>query len=223
MEEEVLKEKELIQELRQRIRARMDGVLASSMRNSGHNYKYNFGLSIPHIRELAEGLPHTKSLAEQLLKAQLRELRILGLIIYPPEELSSDRALSLFEDLETAELKDIYAFHLLSTLDENSPIYSAFLEDKEKRLILLSAFNRRLLLKKTIREEQIEYLINEIAIIDWTKTAFSPIEITFLERLTTLPNTHKSLRTLIEKWEANAPNSDEILDIIDLLKSLIDV
>ena len=76
-----LTDEEIMASLRARVRSRMDGATAAAMRASGVDYAYNFGLSIPQLRDLASELPSRLSLAQKLLSAQLREIRFILLMV----------------------------------------------------------------------------------------------------------------------------------------------
>ncbi len=194
-------EQDILRRLRQRIRARMDGVMASSMREKGIGYEYNFGLSIPHIRELAHGLPSTLSFAEHLLATRSRELKILGLILYPSKSLTLSRAVSLFQELTTQELKDIYAHHLLSSLACKSPIWGILWAEKENRSFVIMALSRKILLQKPLDKEFVECVLLDITASENIQTPFNPAELSFLERLARHPSFASSFEKLIEQWQ----------------------
>ncbi len=202
----------IISLLQKKLRTRMDGIIASSMREKQLNYKYNFGLSLPFIKELASLLPKRKSLAEKLLKYQTRELKIIGLILYPENELDIKRAKELFEELHTKELKDLYVFFLLSNLDIKNPIYSMLLNEKEYINYIIAIFNRRLLLKQAIEEKQILLILDQIENLKQKKEKYHPQEITFFER-----SYNFSKKVNIRLLEIFQKNKKELNYIIDNL------
>lgn len=194
-------EQEILLQLRKRIRSRMDGVMASSMRDKGIDYSYNLGLSIPQIRELAEGLPTTLSFAEHLLATRSRELKIIGLILYPTEELTKERAMALLEELPTQELKDIYAHHFLSSLEPHSPIWTTLWQEGAARPEIIAALTRKLLLQLPIEPTFVQTVLQEIVKTHSISLPFTSIEISFLERLALHPDFSTLLNTYITQWQ----------------------
>lgn len=211
---------ELVQQLRQRIRARMDGVMATSMRTKGIDYSYNFGLSIPQIRTLAMDVPHTQSLAEELLSAKLRELRLLGLIIYPPTTLSLERAISIAEGLATQEQKDLYTYHLLSSIEEEETIYLQFWSVASLRSLLLSALTRRVILKKSTSPIVLETIVRELLHIDREESPFTQVEVSFLERVVSLTPFRAIVCERIKDWEHSS--QPDLVEVAAFLSDVIE-
>ena len=71
--------------LRGSLRHAMDGQVASSMRSKGLYYGINFGLTLDYILRLAEKQPKSADLARYILSRDVRELKIIGQLIYPEE------------------------------------------------------------------------------------------------------------------------------------------
>ena len=71
-----------VRHVKRSLRGMMNGPVSASMRSKGQTYKVNFGVELPRLREMAEELPHTFSLAialwRFLLAAFLRFLRRLA-------------------------------------------------------------------------------------------------------------------------------------------------
>ena len=55
---EEIKVQETLQAIRKRLRLAMNGVIASSMREKGMQYKLIFGVPFPEIRQIAKKLPN---------------------------------------------------------------------------------------------------------------------------------------------------------------------
>ena len=67
------------------LRAMMNGVASASMREKGLAYKVIFGVELPRLQTLAEGLPHTTALARALWSENIRECRLLAPMVHPVE------------------------------------------------------------------------------------------------------------------------------------------
>lgn len=100
-------------ELRTQLRRVMDGQVASSMREKGLHYGINFGLTLDYILRLADKQPQRAELASYLLSRDVRELKLIGQLIFPAEavtyEVATELALSSFAN---PELRDYLAKHL---------------------------------------------------------------------------------------------------------------
>ncbi len=100
-------------ELRESLRRAMDGIVASSMRKKGLHYGINFGLTIEHIQARADKLPKSTELARYLLSRDVRELKIIGQMIYPIEDLSfTDACYIASKVFSNVELRDYLAKNL---------------------------------------------------------------------------------------------------------------
>ena len=55
------------------------------MRRTGMNYNIIFGVSIPHLKEIAAKFPQSTELANELWKENIRESRLLAIFLLPEE------------------------------------------------------------------------------------------------------------------------------------------
>ena len=103
----------LMQSVKRRFYAMRNGMLAAQMRQGGVDYRINFGLNIPQIKDIAAELiasglsaAELASLARALWDNEsTRESRLLAPMILPPEEA------------QTAEIADMLCHSLLRRLD----------------------------------------------------------------------------------------------------------
>lgn len=104
----------LAKDLRASLRHSMDGMVASSMREKGLHYGINFGLTMEFIQAQARRLPRRADLAAYLLSRDVRELKLIGQIIYPAEALDFVSLTQIAEACAlNPELRDCLAKHLL--------------------------------------------------------------------------------------------------------------
>lgn len=82
----------VLRQIRTDLRLSMDGVVAASMRTKGMDYRMNFGVNIPRIREISQKYRPDKTLAEILWKENVRELKILATLLYPADGMSKETA-----------------------------------------------------------------------------------------------------------------------------------
>ena len=191
-----LTDEEIMASLRARVRSRMDGATAAAMRASGVDYAYNFGLSIPQLRDLASELPSRLSLAQKLLSAQLREMRILGLLSFPPETLTYSQAISFAKSLETEELLSLFSTHLLA-----KNVVACFPQGESLRVqrVWLNAHSRRLLqnLPTSGLAQAIETTLGRLSAQPET---LSVTEMDWLERLYNNEEWAKQISPTLRSW-----------------------
>lgn len=93
-----------------------NGVVADTLRKVT-DYDVIFGLQVPQIAAIARECGQDMQLAEALwADSKVRESRLLATYVFPPEEVSLDRALRLAAEVQTQEEADMLAFRLLKRL-----------------------------------------------------------------------------------------------------------
>ena len=107
---------ETIQQIRADLRRSMNGVASKSMREKGLNYKLNFGVDIPRLREFAKRYPVDAQLAELLWKQETRELKILATMLYPVEEFGVDKAEKWVIEIINQEIREQVCMNLFQKL-----------------------------------------------------------------------------------------------------------
>ena len=107
---------ETIKAIKRRFRLRMNGPVAASMREKGMNYRVNFGLNYPQIKEIAAGLQPDRALAGRLWEEDVRESKILSTLIYPPGEMSRSEADKWVKEIPYPEIADYAVMNLFVRL-----------------------------------------------------------------------------------------------------------
>lgn len=108
--------KEKIKAIKHQFRLRMNGPVAASMREKGINYKVNFGLTYPQIREIASRLRPDEQLAGELWKEDIRESKILATLLFPPEQMTRREADRWLTEIPYPEIADYAVMNLFSRL-----------------------------------------------------------------------------------------------------------
>lgn len=78
--------RETIRNIKREFRLYMNGITSAQMRKMGMNYNIIFGISIPHLKEIAAKFPKEKELAHDLWKENIRESKLLAIYLLPEEE-----------------------------------------------------------------------------------------------------------------------------------------
>ena len=103
-----------VRDIKRLLRAAMDGVLSHAMRQSGVNYRVNFGVETFRLVEMAADLPHSVRLSTALYADDIRELRLLAFLVVPPEEVDEELALHYVDGLRYVEEAQMLVLHLLA-------------------------------------------------------------------------------------------------------------
>ena len=105
---------ELILEVKKELRAAMNGILSAQMRQAGMPYKLIFGIELPRLQEIAREFTPDHSLAQALWHENIRECKILAVLLMPPDTMYPEIADIWVEEMPTAEIAQICSMHLLS-------------------------------------------------------------------------------------------------------------
>lgn len=106
-----------IRDIRKRCRLAMNGITSASMRQYGLNYKLNFGVSLPQIKEIAKHYQQDIGLAETLWKENVRELKIMATILFPIDKFSKEVANKWVHEIPNQEIREQICINLLQKLE----------------------------------------------------------------------------------------------------------
>lgn len=107
---------ETIQQIRKQLRLAMNGVVSSSMRDKGMDYKMNFGVSVPKIKEIASQYEPSEALASLLWEQDVRELKIMATLLYPADAFTTEAANRWVSELKHLEIAEQLVANLLPKL-----------------------------------------------------------------------------------------------------------
>lgn len=95
-----------LREIRTQLRMAMNGVISTSMREKGINYKLNFGVPLPEIKQIAATHQPSSELAAALWKEDIREFKILASLLQPVEEFSFEQADQWIKEIPYLEIAE---------------------------------------------------------------------------------------------------------------------
>lgn len=107
---------DLIRNIRTDLRLAMNGVVSSSMRDKGVDYKMNFGVDVPRLKEIAQKYESNAALAKELWKLDVRELKILSTMLYPVSEFNEANADEWMNEIPNHEIREHLCRNLLQRL-----------------------------------------------------------------------------------------------------------
>lgn len=106
-----------LKKIKQSFRLMMNGPAARSMQEKGIDYKLNWGVPLPQLRQMAGEYGKDYDLAIELWKEDIRECKILATMIMPPERMLPEVTDIWMEQTASQEIAEIAAFNLYQYLD----------------------------------------------------------------------------------------------------------
>ncbi len=104
--------------LKNSFRSRMNGEAAQQMTRRGITYRLNYGIAIPHIKELAQVYDFTPAECERLWFMEIRETMLLAAMLMPENELTPDRMKRWRAAITNSDIAEQSAFYLFSRMAE---------------------------------------------------------------------------------------------------------
>ena len=127
---------ELIRNIRTDLRLAMNGVVSSSMRDKGVDYKMNFGVDIPRIKGIAEKYEKSAALAKELWKLDVRELKILSTMLYPIDEFKEEDANEWANEIPNQEIRENLCRNLFQELSYADELVQKWSGDSNQNMRL---------------------------------------------------------------------------------------
>ena len=107
-----------IREIKKSLRLAMNGVVSTLQRRQGLDYKINFGVEIPRIKEIAAQYGKDRLLADALWQEDIRECRMIAIFTMPVEEFTADDADRWIASARYTELADHLSMYLLCNIPD---------------------------------------------------------------------------------------------------------
>lgn len=109
----------------------MNGVISTSMRQKGMNYKLIFGVPIPEIKHIAAAHELDVELARALWKEDVREMKILATLLFPAGSMTQEEALTWMREIPYPEIAEQCCNNLFPTVEQPDQLALKFLADKK--------------------------------------------------------------------------------------------
>lgn len=107
---------EKIREIKAQFRLYMNGVASQSMREKGLDYKLNFGIEVPRLKEIAAKFEKNHEVAQALWKENIRECKILAGLLQPVDTFYEEIADIWVEDMRYPEIAELTCMNLFQHL-----------------------------------------------------------------------------------------------------------
>lgn len=160
---------DIIRDMKAQFRLFMNGVVSQSMRDKGMQYKLNFGIEYPRIKEISEKYPKDHDLAQALWKENIRECKIMATLLQPTDTYYKEIAEIWIEDMHYPELAEYTVMNLFQYLPYASQVVFCWMAD-EREYFQLCGFMlmARLLMKgmKLNERAEAEFLDQALAALE---------------------------------------------------------
>lgn len=125
-----------VKEIKQKFRFYMNGEASRSMRLKGLDYKVNWGISLQHLRLMAEQYGHDRDLAVALWDCNVRECRLLATLVMPTDDCDEAMARHMVETSANQEVAEMLTFNLLQRLPFAMHLSSELLSSGARQAVL---------------------------------------------------------------------------------------
>ena len=149
---------EIIKSIKNDFRLGMNGIISTSMRNKGMDYKIIFGLSLPQLRSLSEKYSPNPEVATRLWNENIRESKLLATMIFPASEMDIEFAKKWIDEIKYSEVADIASMFLFSKLPYAEQLCLMYVNSENENHIYFAfrLFIRLLINKSEINSTTIE-------------------------------------------------------------------
>lgn len=111
-----------VREIKQKLYLSMNGVLSSELRERGIDYRVSFGVKLPILKQMAQQMAPDAMLADLLWAEDIRELKILAILLHPQESFTAQKALSWIESVRFSEIAELLSMYRLAKLENPVPV-----------------------------------------------------------------------------------------------------
>lgn len=202
---------EIVRQIRIDLRHSMNGVASKSMREKGLDYKFNWGVDIVRLREIASRYEADAELAESLWHEQTRELKILATLLYPLDAFDMEKAERWVREITVHEIREQACFNLFGRLSFADRLVENWTDSAEDEirttgyglLCRLALERRKILEKAAFRRPLIDRASTDLHSEGYFLRFSAHNALKFLGRMSTA-----SARDILDKISAFEHSSD---------------
>lgn len=156
--------KETITAIKKELRLSMNGVISTLQRKQGLDYKINFGVEIPRIKNIASAHDKSRELAITLWNENIRECKLLAIFLMPADRFTVNDANEWIASTRFTEIADNLAMYLLCMIPNAMKVALDWLKEKDEMFKYCACLTLSHLFRKGefISENQEEMFLNAI-------------------------------------------------------------
>lgn len=165
---------DILRKIRTDLRLSMNGVVSTSMREKGMDYRVNFGVDIPKLRIISQKYKSDVALAEMLWDENTRELKILATMLYPIENLSMETANRWCGEIPNQEIREQICMNLFQKSAFADKMVAMWIADSDENIRATGywLYARLSLSRPEMKREVDEVAVAEKAIGDLCSDSF---------------------------------------------------
>lgn len=209
--------REIVLDIKKRLRLSMNGVVSSNMRKRGMDYRVNFGVSIPTLRTIASNYTPSTELAMLLLGENSRECKLLAILLYPTNDCTLETIERFIQESTTNEMVDLWVQRFVDLIpDPCHLIQNLLVVENTEHIYTGIQLLTRIAGNKRINDSEINSLIPLLlSILTKEKSAYlSGALFNCLEKcLSSFPSLSESVNVEINKLTIAAHLREEIQSI----------
>lgn len=196
-----------VKQLKQSLKSRMNGKTTEQMQNGQIDYALNYGVSLAHVRELADTLDYTPTECSLLWQLNIREAMLIAAMKMPSEKTTTDEMLRWTALIRTPDMVEQGAFFLFWRILDIDNFAMAIMATNQsyRQSIAMFSVARAMQKGREVKNETINELLQAVSSIE----QFTPSE----ARATSI-----LLRVLINKDDY----SMKVKSVLQQLKSSAD-
>lgn len=126
--------------VKNQVRLHMNGATTSQMESRGINYRVNYGVAVPHLKQLARRIRVSYELAERLWFLEIRETMLLAAIIVPAEEMTVERCEEWAAKIDNEDLVERTAMFLWPRLTVTNQLMPMWLSAADSYLSAMACY-----------------------------------------------------------------------------------
>ena len=208
--------REIVLDIKKRLRLSMNGAVSSNMRTRGMDYRVNFGVSIPTLRTIASNYTPSAELAWLLMGENSRECKLLAILLYPVNECTQQTIDRFIQESTTNEMVDLWVQRFIDFIPDPSHLIQNLLMEENTEHIYTGIQLLTRIAGKQIEEPKLNALIPSLlSVLTREKSAYlSGALFNCLEKcLSTFPSLSESVNVEINKLTIEAHLREEIQSI----------
>lgn len=148
--------------LKKHLRSRMNGKTSEQMQNGMIDYTLNYGVSLEHVKELADILKYSADDCRKIWRLNIREAMLIAAMTMPSAEATCDEMLEWASIIRTPDMAEQASFFLFWRTTDISKFISCLVAAETSYSLSIASFTAGRALQKNIAIDE----DSVIAVID---------------------------------------------------------
>ena len=199
-----------VKKIKRSFRLFMNGVASSSMRDKGLEYKINWGIPVTRLRDMAAQYAPSVALAERLWESDVRECKILAIMLMPAERFSEPMALSWLSACNNQEMVEMLVFNLVQNMPGVETFVVSLLHSDEHNAPLAALH----LVSRLVARQNVAFMTDEVV------SSFAQLVIKALNGTDAVLK-HAALNSVTRYVDRELKGADKVVEL--LKKHKIDI